>query len=276
MLLSSCRSTIIRSAPIRSPKLLSHINTSPQTPESKNAETIRDVLGAFGALQAEPVQPTPPATRPTTGLSLEGIPPAQDPLLKFIASCMMEGGKRARAEKATSEILIHISALTKAPALPALRQAVEMAAPAVRVMSHRAGGKAVAKPVALNERQRTKRAIESILKESETRPGHTWGERVARECIGILGGKSKVLDAKDKIHQLALVNRSAAVFPPLLSSPLTPPAEEISRGSGPRYLTIHCNVIRRLKRQWRKRRARCLALFALWAQKVGAVPVFRL
>jgi small subunit ribosomal protein S7 len=79
-------------------------------------------------------------------------------------------------------------------------------------MSHKAGGKVVVKPVALNERQRTKRAIEWILEESDSRPGHTRGERVARECINILERKSKVLEVKGKAHQLALVNRSAAFF----------------------------------------------------------------
>jgi small subunit ribosomal protein S7 len=67
--------------------------------------------------------------------------------------------------------------------------------------------KVIAKPFALNERQRTKKAIDWILEESNKRVGYTRGERVARECIRILQGSSKVLELKGDLHKLAMVNR---------------------------------------------------------------------
>lgn len=135
------------------------------------------------------------------------VPLARDPLLEFFASQLMQGGKRARAEKSTSEILLHINALTKAPPLPILRQAVDLAAPAVRIVRHKMASKIIAKPFALNERQRTKKAIGWILEESNKRVGYTRGERIARECILILQGKSKVLESKEAEHKAAMVNR---------------------------------------------------------------------
>lgn len=88
---------------------------------------------------------------------------------------------------------------------------MELAAPAVRVMRHKSGGKVLVKPVALNERQRTKKAIDWILDASKSRVGHTRGERVARECIRILqdSSSSSVLEKKEELHKLAMVSRSA-------------------------------------------------------------------
>jgi small subunit ribosomal protein S7 len=137
--------------------------------------------------------------------------PAQDPLLEFFASRLMWRGKRARAEKVTSEILLHINALTKAPPLPVLRQAVDFAAPAVRVVSHKRGGKMIEKPMALNERQRMRRGIDWILGESDKRPGYTRGERIARECIRIIQGSSSVLETKEKEHKRAMICRRVHV-----------------------------------------------------------------
>lgn len=204
-MLSSLRPTVLRSLSLHSRSIAS-------TQLGANQAVIDEVLNTFGSPAATPEQPTPTPTTESRLSNPTELPPTKDPLLEFLASLFMERGHRARAEKSASEVLLHINALTKAPPLPILRQAVELAAPAVRVMRHKTGGKVVVKPVALNERQRTKKAIDWIIEASKSRVGYTRGERVARECIRIIQGTSSVLEKKEGEHKLAMVNRWVVVY----------------------------------------------------------------
>ena len=139
------------------------------------------------------------------------IPPAEDPLLQFMANTIMRHGKRKRASRIVSRMLLWVHSLTRAPPLDIVRQAVLLAAPAVRIMSHTHGGKIVARPVALSEKQRTRYAVKWIIKACENRPGQTLEERLAREIIATLQGTSSVLTEKDRLHTLAMVNRCVPV-----------------------------------------------------------------
>ncbi|KAF9447172.1 ribosomal protein S7 [Macrolepiota fuliginosa MF-IS2] len=205
-MLSSLRSSVTRSLSLRS-RLFS-------VQAEANQGVIDELFTTFGSTTPTNGSTTPtntpaegtPKPKPSR-FNLNEMPPAQDPLLEFFASRMMERGHRARAEKSTSEVLLHIYALTKAPPLPILREAVDLTAPAIRLMRHKTGGKIVVKPVALNERQRTKKAIDWILEASKSRVGYTRGERVARECVRIIQGQSSALEKKETEHKLAMVSR---------------------------------------------------------------------
>lgn len=135
------------------------------------------------------------------------IPPAEDPLLQYFTSSLLNHGKRARASRITSQVLLHIHAFTRAPPLPILQQAIIDAAPAVRTLMHRQGGKTVAKPIALGEKQRTRYAVRAILDASKTKTGRTIEERLARELIAVIKGDSEALKTKREIHRFAMVNR---------------------------------------------------------------------
>ena len=139
------------------------------------------------------------------------IPPAEDPLLQFITNTIMRHGKRKRASRIVSRMLLWVHSLTRAPPLDIVRQAVLLAAPAVRSMSHTQGGKIIPRPVALSEKQRTRYAVKWILKASENRPGQTLEERLAREIIATLQGNSSVLAEKERVHTFAMVNRCVLV-----------------------------------------------------------------
>jgi small subunit ribosomal protein S7 len=103
-------------------------------------------------------------------------------------------------------MLLHIHAFTRAPPLPIVRQAIFNAAPAVRTLMHKHGGKVVGKPVALSEKQRTRFAVKSILDVISKKPGRL-DEKLAREMISIVQGSSDVLKKKLDVHQVAMVNR---------------------------------------------------------------------
>ncbi|KLO09251.1 ribosomal protein S7 [Schizopora paradoxa] len=138
------------------------------------------------------------------------LPLAEDPLLHYLASSIMQSGKRHAAQRRVRRTLLHLHAFTRLEPLPLLRKAVELAAPSVRVVTHKSGGKSTSIPVALNEKQRARYALQAILKASNSKSGKTLEERLAREVIHVLGSDkdtNAALKNKDTLHKFAMVNR---------------------------------------------------------------------
>ncbi|KAL1739407.1 ribosomal protein S7 domain-containing protein [Schizophyllum fasciatum] len=141
---------------------------------------------------------------------LMNIPPAQDPLLHLFASTILSHGHRARASRTVSRAMLHLHAMTRAPALPLLRRAVDLAAPACKLVSDRLlrGTKVVMRPRPLNERQRTKQAIKWIVEDSlKTTPGRHFDQRLAKAIIKVINGDSSALEKKRLQHEAAMNNR---------------------------------------------------------------------
>ncbi|KAJ7123062.1 ribosomal protein S7 domain-containing protein [Mycena epipterygia] len=155
------------------------------------------------------------------------VPPPEDPLLQFLTSMIMTHGERAKARRAVARTLLYIHAFTRAPPLPILREAVELASPAVKTRSFVAGAKTVLIPMALSEKHRTRYGIKWLLEASQSRNGRHLAERLARECIDVLQrtaasrgmppDKVKYVGAlkqKQEVHTFAMVNRGGVKVPP--------------------------------------------------------------
>ncbi|THH15514.1 hypothetical protein EW146_g4973 [Bondarzewia mesenterica] len=158
---------------------------------------------------AEATLPTPPPStllRPGQPPILD-IPPAEDPLLSYLTNSIMKHGNRKRAARIVSRTLLWIHTFTRAPPLPILRKAIIDASPFVRAMTHRHGAKNVSMPIALSEKQRTRFAVQWVLKESRNKSGQTLEERLAREIIAVIQGSTKVLENKARVHDFATANR---------------------------------------------------------------------
>jgi len=168
------------------------------------------VPGAQDALAPEPVRPQRPLSSDSKLPPILNIPPAEDPLLHYLTSLIQKHGHRAKAARITSRTLLHLHAFTRAAPLEILREAVSAASPAVKSLTHRHGAKNVHKPVALGEKQRTRYALQWILKASDKKPGQTLEERLAREFIAVLQGSSDALEKKKEVHRFAMVNRGNA------------------------------------------------------------------
>jgi len=171
-----------------------------------------DELGL--AKSAPAASPTTTTSYRSSGPPILDIPPAEDPLLRYLTSSLTQHGHRARAARIVSQTLMHLHAWTRAPPLPILRQAILDAAPAVRTLNHRQGGKTIYKPVALGEKQRTRKAVQAILTQVEKKQGRL-PEKLAREIMGILRGDkdNAVLRKKDEMHRHAMVNRCVLYNP---------------------------------------------------------------
>ncbi|KAF9010253.1 ribosomal protein S7 domain-containing protein [Cyathus striatus] len=140
------------------------------------------------------------------------IPLPRDPLLDFFAAALVRHGRRARAQTLVTRTLLNIHTLTRAEALPILREAILMASPAVKILNHKSkAGKPEPKPFALNDRQRAKYAFRWILKETAKRKGPL-PERLAREIIDIIRAakdSNGVLKLKADLHKAAMVTRGS-------------------------------------------------------------------
>ncbi|KAF8974762.1 ribosomal protein S7 domain-containing protein [Flammula alnicola] len=131
-------------------------------------------------------------------------------MLHFLTTMIMRHGLYAQAAKVTSQMLLHIHAMTRSPPMPIVEHAILAASPSVRCRRQKQrGGKATLVPMALSERQRTHLGILWIREAAEKKssPGKKLEERLAREMIAVLKGTSSALENKDKMHKEAMVNR---------------------------------------------------------------------
>ncbi|KAL5511197.1 hypothetical protein ACEPAH_4412 [Sanghuangporus vaninii] len=170
-----------------------------------------DFAQLVASTSATPKQPMPPNGLSYTGLPdhkiFLDIPPAQDPLIHYLASSLLHDGRRHSAERRAARVLLHLHTLTRAEPLPLLRQAIEKVMPNVRVTRHKHSTKIIEIPVALNEKQQVRYAMKWMLKEAEVRGGRTIEERLAREIVLVLNGTSGALKQKNVLHTTAMVNR---------------------------------------------------------------------
>ncbi|KAF9481323.1 ribosomal protein S7 [Pholiota conissans] len=212
-MLSSLRQTARSALPRVIPRYgRTIVTTTPADREALNNEA-RSILTSTTDPFAEPIQPVvQPSGPPKVDLDSmhHHIPPAESPLLQFLATTIMLHGEYARAQKTVSKMLLHIYAATRCPPMPIVERAVLDASPAVRCRKQKQrGGKSTMKPMALSERQRISLGLRWIRDAADAKkvPGKTLEERLAREMIAIVKGTSSVLEKKRKMHEEAMANR---------------------------------------------------------------------
>ncbi|RXW19563.1 hypothetical protein EST38_g6299 [Candolleomyces aberdarensis] len=185
------------------------------TPRRNNQlEEARDVLGEPSVPVPTPTTPSKVLTESSSPLAqgedaLFEVPPERDPLLQFLTTSVMKHGRYARAKKVISEMLLHIHTLTRAPPMPIVREAILKASPAVRVASTKVGARAIVRPIALSERQRTGKGIKWIIEASHDKPGKQMQVRLAKEMVAVVRGQSSALKKKEEAHKSAMVARGA-------------------------------------------------------------------
>jgi small subunit ribosomal protein S7 len=159
--------------------------------------------------QSDPIDVAP--SEPSVNTAIQIFPPAQDPLLHYLASKLTHCGKRHQAARSVSRILMHIHGYTGERPLPIIREAILLVSPAVRVAMHKKGAKTIAKPMALNEKQRTRFGVEWILQASDKKPGNV-EVRLAKEFIAVVRGDSEALKRREETHRSAMLNRYVLVY----------------------------------------------------------------
>lgn len=214
---------IIRTALYTPNRLLSMhfkrtVTTSSAPIADKMANTIHNLLATVPPASSSSTTTTSiaPTTSSATSALLPKrpgapnpffIPPAADPLLTLLACVIMRHGEKHKASRIITDTLAYLHSITLSPPLPILREAIELVAPSVKVVTLRKPSKNVLSPRPLTERQRAKVAFKWILKASENRPERSVTQRLAKELVHVLRGESNALRQKEEVHRQAVVNR---------------------------------------------------------------------
>lgn len=180
------------------------------------SSTAGSLAATFESISSPVVLPGAPSVAPTqagagpttTGYTGTTLPPTSDPLISVWINLLMRDGKKAQATTHILAMLRHIGTWLHTDPLPALASAVHLASPLVRTQTSKAGGKSVALPLALNERQSRRRGIVAIMEASKKRGERELSTRLAKEVCAVLEGNSSVLAKKEELHKFATVNRS--------------------------------------------------------------------
>jgi small subunit ribosomal protein S7 len=222
-MLATLRSNATRIIP-RYTRTLS--SSSDQTTPTDHPDIFTKLAGPDAPIKQISLLPASPPTSPlpidavasteapTDSVYLT-IPPAQDPLLHYLASKITHHGMRTKAARRVSRVLMHIHGYTRAQPLPILRQAIFAASPAIRVAMNKKGAKNMATPMPLSEKQRTRYGVEWILQASEKKAGKSIDIRLAKEMIAVVQGNSEALKKKEEVHRLGMLNRYVLVYPNL-------------------------------------------------------------
>lgn len=138
------------------------------------------------------------------------LPPRTDPTLEFLTNLLMKDGKKAQAQRFITRTLSIISSVTNSNPLPLIHDAIYKAAPLVKVQSKKQGGKSLQVPVALTQRQSTRKALTWIIEASKKRPDRELERRLAAEFLAVVEGTSSAIVKKEEQHKIATVNRANA------------------------------------------------------------------
>lgn len=150
------------------------------------------------------------------------LPPEVDPTLELFTNLLMHDGKKTAAQKQMAAVLASVQAATNAPPVPQVKKAIELASPSLRVLTMKKGPKNVYTPRALNKRQRTRAGIQNIIATAEKSRGSQakFSDRIAREILLTLEGKSDTFKRVEEVHKFATLHRYVAQC--CLSDPTDP------------------------------------------------------
>jgi len=136
----------------------------------------------------------------------------RDELVNLCINHMMKHGKKATAEKIMQDVFFQILRyFPRQHPVTVLAEAVDRNAPLMKNSTTRMGGKAVVKPVALNERQRI-RAGWMIMVRSAARAAKgaiptPFQDRLSIEIIKTMEGRGAGAAMRQQVHQTAMANK---------------------------------------------------------------------
>ncbi|KAK7613903.1 30S ribosomal protein-like protein S7 [Phyllosticta citricarpa] len=160
----------------------------------------------------------------------------KDPVVEFFTNMLMRHGEKATAERNMNFILNHLRTTAPprvnpaTPLLPGapppshlplnpalyLTLAVDSVAPLLRIKNLKGqagGGQALQMPVALNQRQRRRTAIEWIItsaskKQSKGSGKFTFAQKVAEEVVSVVQGNSSCWERRLNFHKQGVAARA--------------------------------------------------------------------
>ena len=132
-------------------------------------------------------------------------------LSKFM-NVIMEGGKKAVAERIIYGALEQIEKKTGKDPREAFSLAISNVKPMVEVKSRRVGGANYQVPVEVPNNRRTSLAIRWILSNARSRPEKGMPEKLANELNDAANSRGGAIKKKDDVHRMAEANKAFAHY----------------------------------------------------------------
>jgi len=132
-------------------------------------------------------------------------------LTKFINS-MMEGGKRATAQRIMYDALNVVQEKTQDDPLKVFKKAVDNVKPVLEVKSRRVGGSNYQVPIEVNPNRRTSLALRWLIGFARKRPERSMVQKLAGEILDAANLRGAAIKKKDDTHRMAEANRAFAHY----------------------------------------------------------------
>ena len=125
---------------------------------------------------------------------------------------LMEGGKKAIAEKIIYDAFDTIEKKTKTSPLEVFEKAFENSSPAVEVMSRRVGGANYQVPRPVRPERQYMLAARWIISAASSKKGKPMAEKLADELMAAAKNEGAAIKKKLDMHRMAEANRAFAHF----------------------------------------------------------------
>eukprot|EP00842_Homolaphlyctis_polyrhiza_P005952 jgi/Hompol1/6358/HPOL_002108-RA len=135
-------------------------------------------------------------------------------VIEQLVNNVMRDGKKAVARSIVQEAMAVIQLKTRRDPRAYVAEAIERAAPFVKVASVKRAGRNVPTPRPLTARARARTAILWIRDAAIASKfrGVSAGTRLGNELIAVVEGRSSALLKREQVHKVALANRSNVVM----------------------------------------------------------------
>jgi small subunit ribosomal protein S7 len=139
-------------------------------------------------------------------------PKFHSPLAARFINSMMNGGKKAVAEREFYRALEIVDAKADKPGLEVFEKAVRTVEPLLEVKSRRVGGSTYQVPVEVRPKRKTALAIRWLIGFSRKRSEKTFAERLAGELIAAYRKEGNSFKKREDVHKMAEANKAFAHF----------------------------------------------------------------
>ena len=131
---------------------------------------------------------------------------------KFINS-MMEGGKKAVAERIFYRAMDQIREKSQDEPLKVFKRAIDNVKPRVEVKSRRVGGSTYQVPIEVDQRTRgNSLAIRWLISYARSRGEKTFTDRLAGELLDAAGNRGNAIKKREDTHRMADANKAFAHY----------------------------------------------------------------
>ena len=130
---------------------------------------------------------------------------------RFI-NCLLNKGKKGRAETIFYTALENIEAKGKEEPLRVFRKAIENVAPLLEVRSRRVGGATYQVPVEVRENRRMALSIRWVIQNARQRSGRTMADKLTGEIMDAFNNSGGAIKKKEEVHRMAEANKAFAHY----------------------------------------------------------------